>query len=411
MRKKVIFAALLALCTLTGWAGKKKIIAQKKGGITFVVDGKLPSVEKRKAVIAEGIYIASELAYKRSKDEDVQNIIASSFGDEQVMYLENDAFYQCIVRAYANHQSVVLTPDMIWLLISQGFSRYVNAHSEEMRSQLVYHEGKMDLVVKSEEDLLSKKANWPKLMGDFASEISKNTKGDIAQTITADFTTTSPIERVASQITLMESVKTYFEYIAMRLSCGIPSITLKGTPEDWQQVLDKTRKLEAYGMNEWLRNLEPILTEFVRTAEGKYDRKFWKGMVKKQPTDKLKGGGCSLEEPTQLDGWLLKFFPDEDGVTLDSVAHTKNMPAECVRVNFKYRIVDPLTGTVLSETPLELRAGFVGAEEDSSTNTLTPKIGWFVHKAIEESKENKEDRSNWIELPDKQVEDILQSNR
>ena len=395
---------MLALCTLTGWAGKKKIIAQEKGAITFVVDGNLPSVEKRKAVFVEGIYIASELAYERSRDEDVQNIIASSFGDEQVMYLENDAFYQCIVRAYANHQSVVLTPDMIWLLISQGFSRYVNAHSEEMRPLLVRHKGKMDLVVKSEEDLLSKKADWPKLMGDFASEISKNTKGDIAQTITADFTTTSPTERIASQITLMESVKTYFEYIAMRLSCGIPSITLKGTPEDWQQVLSKTRKLEAYGMNEWLKNLEPILTEFIQAAEGMPDQKFWKGMVKQQPTDKLKGGGCSLEKPTELDGWLLKFFPDEDGVTLDSVAHTKNMPAECVRVNFKYHIVEPVTGTVISESPLELRAGFVGAVEDSSTNTLTPKIGWFVHKAIEERKESKENRNNWIELPDMPME-------
>ena len=407
MRKKFIFTALLALCTLTGWAEKKKNITREKDGITFVVDGNLPTVEKRKAVFSEGIYIASELAFDRSKDEDVQNIIACSFGDEKLMYLENDAFYQCIVRAYANHQSVVLTPDMIWLLVSQGFSRYVNAHSEEMRPQLVYHEGKMDLVVITEEDLLGKKADWPKLMGDFAAEISKNTKGDIAQTITADFTTTSPIERIASQITLMESVKTYFEYISMRLSCGIPSITLKGTSEDWQQVLDKTRKLEAYGMGEWLKNLEPILTEFVRTAGGKYNQKFWKGMVKQQPTDKLRGGACSLEKPTKLDGWLLKFFPDENGVTLDSVAHTKNMPAECVRVNFKYRIVEPVTGTIINETPLELRAGFVGAVEDNRTNTLTPKIGWFVHKVIKENKEKKENFDNWLELelPDIQIED------
>ncbi|MCR5821266.1 MAG: DUF4419 domain-containing protein [Bacteroidaceae bacterium] len=44
----------------------------------------------------------------------------------------------------------------------------------------------------------------------FASQIDQHTKGDIAKTVTADFTTTSPVERVASQITLMESVKKYF---------------------------------------------------------------------------------------------------------------------------------------------------------------------------------------------------------
>ena len=89
----------------------------------------------------------------------------------------------------------------------------------------------MDLVIQSEQDLLSEQANWPKLIDGFASQIDKYTKGDIAKTITADFTTTSPAEKVTSQITLMESVKSYFEYIVIYISCGIPNITLKGTPE------------------------------------------------------------------------------------------------------------------------------------------------------------------------------------
>lgn len=387
MKTKNIIAALLVLSTLTGWSQNKKIIAQEKGSITFAVDEKLPSVEKRKAVIAEGIDIASELAYDRSKPENIKKIIASSFGNEQLVYLGKDAFYNCIVRAYANHQSVVLTPDMIWILITQGFSNYVNAHSEEMRPLLVNHEGKKELVVSTKEDMLSKKANWPKLVGDFTSKINENTKGDIANIITADFTTTSPVERVASQITLMETMKSYFEYVVMRLSCGIPSITLKGTPEDWQSVLDKTRKLEAYGISKWLKELEPILTEFVRTAEGTPNQEFWQDIVKKHRVKKFRGGGCSDEMPTQLDGWLLKFFPNEDGVTKDHVPYTKDMPAEQTRVGFKYRILKP-DGTIEKEIPLELRAGFVGAVEDTRTNTLTPKIGWFVHEAIEEPKKD-----------------------
>lgn len=387
MKTKNIIAALLVLSTLTGWGQNKKIIAQEKGSITFAVDEKLPSVEKRKAVIAEGIDIASELAYDRSKPEDIKKIIASSFGNEQLVYLGKDAFYSCIVRAYANHQSVVLTPDMIWILITQGFSNYVNAHSEEMRPLLVNHEGKKELVVSTKEDMLSKKANWPKLVGDFTSKINENTKGDIANIITADFTTTSPVERVASQITLMETMKSYFEYVVMRLSCGIPSITLKGTPEDWQSVLDKTRKLEAYGIGKWLKELEPILTEFVCTAEGTPNQEFWQNIVKKHRVKKFRGGGCSDEMPTQLDGWLLKFFPNEDGVTKDHVPYTKDMPAEQTRVGFKYRILKP-DGTIEKEIPLELRAGFVGAIEDTHTNTLTPKIGWFVHEVIEEPKKD-----------------------
>jgi len=387
MKTRSIIAALLVLSTLTGWAQNTKIIAQEKGSITFAVDEKLRKIEKQKSYYVEGDKIASQLIYDWHKPKEKKKIIACSFGDEQLLNLGEDAFYQCIVRAYANHQSVVLTPDMIWILITQGFSNYVNAHSEEMRPLLVNHEGKKELAVNSEENLLSKKADWPKLMGDFTSMINENTKGDIAQTITADFTTTSPVERVASQITLMDCMKSYFEYVVMRISCGIPSITLKGTPEDWQSVLDRTRKLEAYGTGKWLKELEPILTEFVHAAEGTPNQEFWQDIVKKHRVKKFRGGGCSDEMPTQLDGWLLKFFPNEEGVTRNHVPYTKDMPAEQTRVGFKYRIVRP-DGTVEKEIPLELRAGFVGAVEDTQTNTLTPKIGWFVHEATEEPKKD-----------------------
>ena len=155
-------------------------------------------------------------------------------------------------------------------------------------------------------------------------------------------------------MTLMESVKSYFEYMVYYIACGIPTITLTGTPADWRRVLDKTRRLEAYGLGEWTERLEPILTQFVRAAEGKPDQRFWQGMVKKQLVGELKGGGCSPEKPTQLDGWLLNFFPDENGQTLSSVPNTKSMPSERVRVGFKYRVVNPRQGTVVSETPMEL---------------------------------------------------------
>ena len=52
-----------------------------------------------------------------------------------------------------------------------------------------------------------------------------------------------------------------------------------------------------------------------------------------------------------------------------------------MRVDFKYRMLDPLQGTIINDTPMELWAGFVGVEVDTITNTLTPKIGWLVRVA------------------------------
>jgi hypothetical protein len=103
-------------------------------------------------------------------------------------------------------------------------------------------------------------------------------------------------------------------------------------------------------------------------------------MVKKQRVDKLQGGGCSSSHPTELDGWILKFFPDENGKTLDQVPNTHKMPSERVYVDFKYQIISPADGTVLSETPLQLVAGFIGADVDLKTRAMKPKMGWIVRQ-------------------------------
>ena len=103
-------------------------------------------------------------------------------------------------------------------------------------------------------------------------------------------------------------------------------------------------------------------------------------MVKKQRVDKLDGGGCIPRHPTELDGWILKFFPDENGLTLDQVPNTHKMPSERVYVDFKYQIINPADGTVLSETPLQLVAGFIGADVDLKTGAMKPKMGWVVRQ-------------------------------
>jgi hypothetical protein len=421
MKRVFVIITLLTTTLLAGQAAKKdKIIEKKKGSITFVVDEGLEPIQRDQYYhlrLMDGKKLAKQIL-STAESPGEPNIVATSFADEQNLraFGKKDAFFRTVVTAYANHQSLVLSPDMIWLLISQGFARYVNAHPEELRPQLVEHDGKMDLVVITPEELLTGNPDWEKIMGDFSDSIQKYTKGDIAKTIAADFTTTTPVTRIASEITLMESVKSYFEYVVMYIACGIPSVTLQGTPEDWQLVLDKTKRLKPYGLTEWIEELEPILTEFVRTAKGKPDQLFWQRMVKEVRLPRLKGGGCSSDKPTELDGWVLKLFPNEQGVTLDKIPHTRDMPADHVRVDFKYLIIAPGTGEVLRETPMELWAGFIGAEEDTIANTLMPKIGWLVRINDEESTLNdlqkKESERGAIHLRIKEVPTVLaQLNR
>ena len=412
MRREYIITILLAFVTMTSYAQKSKIIARTQGSITFVVDENLTPNEYFHRGLYNGESIAKFMLSEEQIPADAQRIIATSFsGENNLKLMGKDAFYRSIVEAYANHQSITLSPDMVWLVISQGFARYVNAHAETMRPKIVNHNGKMDLAIQTSKDLLKEDVDWSSLIGDFASQINKYTKGGIAKIITAEFSTTGTVERVASQITLMESVKSYFEYIVYRIACGIPSVKLQGTAADWRRVLEKTKQLEQYGLGKWVGELQPILKEFIKAAEGTPNQSFWKNIVQRQNTKRLKGGGCSTDKPTELDGWLLKLFPDENGKTLDKVSHTKDMPAEYVRVGFKYRVINPLNGKLMSETPMELWAGFIGAKVDKEKNMVTPNVGWLVRVAESDDdilKELKKNNNDWgIHLRIQEVPEFL----
>ena len=359
--------------------------ASAQNGVTFVVDENLAPIDEDALDMEDSQLRGSSALYGIFREEGVLEPIwiAKSFSDDERFYTfkGKDVFFQTIVRAYAEHRPLVLSPDMVWLLISQGFARYVNAHSDELRDQIVSHTEKMDLVVETEKDLLHEDADWKKLIAGFAAQINEYTKGDVAKTITADFTTTGVTERIVSQVTLMETVKTYFDYVVHYMGCGIPSITLMGTPQDWQKVLEKTEQLEKYGMGDWFKSLKPILTEFIKASEGKPNQAFWQNMVKKENPDKLVGNKvCDFRKPTVLDGWMLKLFPDENGQTLDQVPHIHEMPSERVYVDFRYQVIDIANGNVIVDTPMELIAGYIGTEVDTLTHALTPKMGWMVRQ-------------------------------
>ena len=302
-------------------------------------------------------------------------VAQSKSAGELAGYFGYHSFIYGMKWAYAEHRPFVLSPDMIWLLISQGFAKHVNANPEKLRSQFADYSGKMSLVVTSTDVRLDDpNAPWETVFPQFTRQIAKNAGGGLVETLSADFSTTTPVEKIASDITLMEATKSYFDYITVSSFCGIPEITLQGTPEDWQKVLDKTRQLSKYDLAWWTDELEPILEEFVRASQGKADTAFWRNIYHKR-----EDGMCG--DPDTIDGWIIKFFPyDNDGNRNDlKTLHRSpdwNLPNEIVKVDMSY--VDLQANTT---TPLELWAGFAGLEQNPKTYALTPKIAWMIRKA------------------------------
>lgn len=341
---------------------------------TFVVDKDLPAPEKI-TLSTDG----NKLAQALIRQESATKFVASSFNNDSLYCPGQATFYDCLVKAYAGHHPVVLSPDIIWLLISQGFSHYVNLDSESLRDKIVSFQGKQTLCVQTEEDLYSPNVNWEGLLMGFNQQIKKNTKEDLADMMTADFSTTGKTEYIASQITLMSTVKSYFDFIVFKMACGIPYITLEGTPDDWERVLTKAQSLRKYDLEWWVDDLTPILTEFVNASKGEVNTEFWQDIVVKNRHKDLDGGGCSGVKPTMLDGWFLKLMPwSKNGRTPSKVPYTyDNMLSEATSADFTYVILD-YNGNPVKTVPMTMISGLVGIEVDNATTAMRPKIGWVV---------------------------------
>lgn len=319
-------------------------------------------------------------------DHDIYELIMTSFQGESLFTNDFNSVSKGLMWAFADHRPVVFSPDMIWLLITQAFGHYVNNNAEQMRPLLVSHDDIKTLTVVSEHDLLNEpdQVDWQEIMDAFESQIDYYTKNDVAGLIVADFSTTGPTEKIASQITLMEAVKSFFEYRVMYSVCGIPDVTLIGTPDDWRKVREKASKLKDFGLDWWVNDLDPILEQFVRASEGDVDVQFWKDMVKKLRPGEVRMASCSPYDNTitKFDGWFLKFYPfDMEGRTPREIEYHHPMLPEVVKTPFKYIVTD-IDGTTLKEYNMELWAGFFGMTQDPVNGALTPKIGWMVSRII-----------------------------
>eukprot|EP00045_Choanoeca_perplexa_P015951 m.207940 g.207940 ORF g.207940 m.207940 type:complete len:382 (+) comp17125_c2_seq2:1449-2594(+) len=323
------------------------------------------------------------------------------------VFSERNMLAEAVNLAFYEHYPLVLTPDVIWLAIMQGLGKHVDANAEELRSKFVDFKGKADLVVtRPEFEKGSADNDWPSVFPEFCSKIGAFVGEEMIQVFEADFTTTTATSKIASQITIMDTVKHYFNYIVM-MGCGIPSITLKGTPDDWQKVREKASKLKAFDMDWWLSELLPVLDQFVAASQGEVDRDFWRSVCN------ISGASGMISGP--MTGWLQVFFPylnNSEKSTYGLGAYKQSYKAKINVTNFEARGFSNGCGSgiqmknippSLSKAPFTLQdlrdgqkydmlfmSGITGVIQYPDTLALEPIITWAVLEVdpkIEQAKE------------------------
>src|SRR5690606_32803682 len=107
------------------------------------------------------------------------HIIAKSEAPDSLVFFGYHSFFNGMYEAYAHHRPFVLSPDMIWLLISQGFARHVSANPELLKKEFVDFDGKRSLIVRNDRLALNSPAStWETIFPEFTKQIAAHTGKD-----------------------------------------------------------------------------------------------------------------------------------------------------------------------------------------------------------------------------------------
>ena len=65
--------------------------------------------------------------------------------EQEIFNVGKTSLIQGLIAAYKNHYPITISPDMIWILIMQGFSRFMEKYENLVRERFVNFTGKKDL--------------------------------------------------------------------------------------------------------------------------------------------------------------------------------------------------------------------------------------------------------------------------
>lgn len=294
-----------------------------------------------------------------------------------------NCFHDACHMAFATHCPLILSPDMFWTIIMQGVANHVNQNSEKCRKAFVTHEEKAKITVRRDEFSREPgKNDWTTVFGDFSKEI-KTHIGDKTHTmIVNDFSTTGPTERIVSEIVMMDMLQAYFAY-GMTTMCGIPSITMKGSEEDWKKLYEKVISLckfnseEKLEMDGWLKELQPVMESICHTRSGKIDKKFWESLYK---INNESGG-------PYVSGWISVLFPyinDKRELKPNPYLDWKknrmfgglkynNIPNGVATVPFVWNYMG-------EEINMNFFGGMIGVSQDPKTFAVKAEFGYIVNE-------------------------------
>lgn len=222
----------------------------------------------------------------------------------QGIHPSSSGLVRSAIEAWGQHSHLVLRPDDFWTQILVQLNFYMTKNGESLRDLFVSHAGRQSIVIASE-------TNWEDILACLQVALQERVKTPwLSEWIQGGFSTSTPADELSYIVLMMGMMSSYFTYSADN-TCGIPSITLLGTQQDWQRLANKIERLGDFGdePEAYRERLRPILTRIVSTFDDPSTveiRDFWDQMVHAKVKHDSTCGRPALQYT--VSGWLLSLF-------------------------------------------------------------------------------------------------------
>ncbi|KAJ7374203.1 hypothetical protein OS493_007276 [Desmophyllum pertusum] len=222
----------------------------------------------------------------RFKASEKPKEVIAALGSTETIYAPGDiGLFSAVLAAYNNHWKLRTSPDDWWFCVIKRVASAIdnNAKKKSVRKMFVDHEGKKTIEVEvPDSTIYTVDYSW--FFDQIAKGIQENVKvPEFVDGMTADFSTTTAVQKIVSQITLMYSVQEYFHY-GMTTRCGIPAVEMLGIEDDWSKLKSKLKVLRTLlepiendlGLpSEWWDLVERVFRKLLATYQGKPDTEWW----------------------------------------------------------------------------------------------------------------------------------------
>ena len=322
--------------------------------------------------------------------------VTPAVGTADVVRVAGDTgLFGTVFEAWSHHAALRTSPEDWWCVLITRVATVIDAAADrpEVKALFVPNaKGK---------ELLSVSVDCPQgiysdvyesLFSGFSMAIAqKIAVPGYAEAVTADFSTTSPVQRLGSQITLMTSFQKYFDYRMMVFGCGLAAVEMRGSAADWARLGTKLAALRqllapaehALHLSAMFSIAERVYENLHRTfVDGESMRPWWAKVLFDDMDIKYGPSGMRQGQVEAYNGWLVGFMLGEENAKLKAqeLARGKYSKQLTCLSSTPMQIVDTRMQPNLTDNSI-VAAGILGHKMHKRAGgsvALEPAHGWVL---------------------------------